>query len=125
MPEPAVPFEFVPELLYPLGVRIKPMFGVFAVYIGKKIMLVLRRQTKAPEKNGVWVASSGDHHESLQKEIPALREFSVGPRGGSGSGWLLIPEHAADFEEAVTKVCDQIKKGDLRIGRIPKPRKGK
>ena len=45
--------------------------------------------------------------------------------GKGETGWQMIHEDADDFEEAVTRVCRMILKGDERVGKIPKARKKK
>ena len=45
--------------------------------------------------------------------------------GKGETGWQMIHEDADDFEEAVTRVCWMILKGDERVGKIPKARKKK
>jgi len=39
--------------------------------------------------------------------------------------WQNIPVDEDDFEELVLKACELIRKGDARIGKIPKPKKKK
>ena len=68
-----VPFEFVLELIDRLYPRTKPMFGCTAVYIGSKIVFVLRERPDQTQDNGVWIATIKDHHESLRHDLPAIR----------------------------------------------------
>ena len=72
-----LPFNFVIDYLYPLQVVIKQMFGLFAVYVDDKIVLVLRQRSKSPETNGVWVATVREHHKSLRKDLPSLRPLVI------------------------------------------------
>ena len=67
--------------------------------------------------NGVWVATSTEHHESLKNNIPELGPFFIAGDERHGN-WLLIPADADDLEEAVIKVCEMISHGDARIGKL-------
>ena len=68
-PKTPVPHAFVLEELYPLHPITRAMFGCTAVYIGEKIMLALRDKPTATGDNGVWLATTHDHHESLRREV--------------------------------------------------------
>src|SRR5215216_842192 len=120
-----IPFEFVFDHLAPLDVTIKPMFGFFALYIDEKIILVLRQRKESPSKNGVWIATTIQHHESLKKDLPSMRSISKNHADPTETEWQVIPFDADDFESSVIKACEFIKRGDPRIGRIPKPGKPK
>jgi hypothetical protein len=115
-------FEFVLEQLYSADPITKPMFGCHAVYVGNKIVLILRRKEVNKTDNGVWIATTHEHHNSLKMDFPSMRSIAV---FGTESGWQNLPEDAHDFEEAAIKVCSLILKGDQRIGKVPKPRKKK
>ena len=116
----SIPFEFVLECLYSKSPVVKLMFGCHAVYIDEKIMFILRDREDVPEDNGVWIATTKDHHESLKKDFPSMRSISV---FGSGvTGWQILPVTSDGFEESVVKACELVLKGDIRIGKIPKPR---
>lgn len=120
-----IPFEFVFDHLTTLGVTVKPMFGLFALYVNEKLMLVLRERRDYPDTNGVWVATNREHHKSLKKDLPSLRPFSIYSKPVKQTEWQLLPVDSDDFESSVIKVCELIKRGDSRIGRIPKPRQCK
>lgn len=117
-----VPFEFVLDAISSLEPWTRPMFGCLAVYVGARIVLILRdKADKSPEKtrdNGVWVATTKEHHESLHREFPSMR--SIGVLGKEVTGWQVLPSDAADFEEAALRACDLILARDARIGKIPK-----
>jgi hypothetical protein len=117
----AVPYEFVLEALAPLRPLTRTMFGCLAVYVGDKIVLVLRGG-KADADNGVWLATSAEHHESLRRDFPNLRSIGV---LGAVTNWQILPADAADFEEAALKACELVLAGDPRIGKVPKPRRAK
>jgi hypothetical protein len=117
-----VPHEFVLEAIAPLSPRTNPMFGCLAVYVGEKIVLILRDKKDKTADNGVWLATTEEHHESLRAELPNLRSIAV--FGKKVTGWQVLPADAADFEEAAMRACELILAGDPRIGKIPKERKG-
>jgi len=116
----AVAFDFVLEELYTLEPTVKPMFGCHAVYVKEKIVLILRRKEHYPEDNGVWLATSREHHGSLKKDLPGMRTIAV--FGGAESGWQNLPANSEHFEEEVMKACNLILRGDPRIGKTPKRR---
>ncbi len=117
----SVPFSFAIENLYSLEPVVKSMFGAFAIYVGIKIVLILRN--KDDEDSGVWIATMQEHHASLKKEFSSMRTIKL---FGSGiSNWQILPLDADSFETDVNRVCELILKGDGRIGTIPKPKKKK
>ena len=118
-----VAFDFVVEELFAVNPTVKPMFGCHAVYVNDKIVLILRNKEGVTNDNGVWIATTHEHHESLRKDFPSMRTISV--FGGTESGWQNLPVGDENFEEAVMKLCKLILKGDPRIGKTPKPRKKK
>lgn len=117
-----IPFDFVLDDLMPFDVTLKPMFGMWAIYSGEKIMLILRQRKDHPETNGVWVATNQEHHKSLKSDVPSLCSISTYSDGTKETEWQLLPMSADNFEASVAKVCELIKHGDRRIGRIPKAR---
>jgi len=120
-----IPFTFVLDYLLQLDPVIKPMFGCYAVYVGEKIMLVLRDRKDMQEANGVWMATSREYHGSLKKDFPSMCSVFLLSDGKSETNWQMIPASADDFESSVIKCCEFILQNDHRIGRIPKPRKSK
>jgi hypothetical protein len=118
-PRKSVPHEFVLDALAPLSPHTRAMFGCLAVHIGEKIVLILRDRPKLPRDNGVWVATTSDHHESLRRELPMLRSIRL---LGTKTNWQNVPAEASDFEEGALRVCGMILAGDSRIGKIPKRR---
>jgi len=119
-----IPFDFVFDHLHPLEITTRPMFGCHAIYAGEKILLALRKKDNHTDSNGVWIATGKEHHASLKKELPSMKSIYILSEGKGETGWQMIPEDAADFEEAVIKICGLILKGDERIGKIPKRKKG-
>lgn len=113
-----IPFDFVFDYL-PIGITVKKMFGMHYIYLGKRIMLILRESVKQPELNGIWVATDKVHHASLKNDVPELGAFVLDGDDRHGN-WLLLRDDAEDFEGAVIQVCELIAHGDARMGRLPK-----
>lgn len=117
-----LPFDWVLGELESLGPTTNPMFGCTAIYVDEKIVFILRERPTRPEDNGVWLATTREHHASLRKELPSLR--SIGVLGGGGeTGWQILPAAGPDFEDEVLRACAMVLRGDARIGKIPKPKK--
>jgi hypothetical protein len=120
-PRKHFPHEFVLDAIAALSPRTNPMFGCLAVYIGDKIVLILRDKPAPDADNGVWLCTTEEHHESLHREFPNMRSIRV--LGKKVTGWQVLPVDAPDFEEAVLRACDLILARDPRIGKLPKPRR--
>lgn len=118
-----IAFNFILELLFPIEPVVKPMFGCHAFYVGEKIMLITRNKPQHPEDNGIWVALTADHLAGFKKEFPSLRTVQL--LGNKETLWQNLPAGAPDFEESISRICELIRKGDTRIGKIPKARKKK
>jgi hypothetical protein len=76
----SAPYPFIVEALAPLEPDVRPMFSGFAVYVGDKIVLMLRDSPKHPEDNGVWVVFSETADladPSIRKEFPSLRRIDL------------------------------------------------
>jgi len=112
-----VPHEFVLDAIAGLSPRTRPMFGCLAVYVEEKIVLILRDKPGGDPDNGVWLATTAAHHESLRREFPLMR--SIGVLGKAVTGWQLLPADAADFEAAALRACALVRQGDPRIGKVP------
>jgi hypothetical protein len=97
------------------------MFGCLAVYVKDKIVFALRDRRDEPEDNGVWLATTVDHHESLRKDFPNMR--SIGVLGKAVTGWQILPANADDFEDAALRACDFVLARDPRIGKVPGERR--
>lgn len=119
-PRKPVPHVFVLEALHPLKPVTRLMFGCTAVYVGPKIVLILRDSAGHTADNGVWIATTQEHHESLRTEFPNMR--SIGVLGKDVTGWQILPADAPDFEEAAFRACELILAKDSRIGKVPKRR---
>ena len=85
--------------------------------MGEKIVFALREKAGGDPDNGVWVATTPEHHASLRRELPSLRSITV--FGGGVSGWQVLPDDAPDFEESALRAVEMVLVGDPRIGKIP------
>jgi hypothetical protein len=117
----ALPYEFVLDALAPLSPVTRLMFGCQAVYVEDKIVLILRDRPKARKDNGVWLATTAAHHDSLRVDFPRMR--SIGLLGEKVTNWQILPADDPDFEESARYACELIRGGDPRIGKVPKPKK--
>lgn len=115
-----MPYEFILDHLGGGRVRVKPMFGHHAVYVGDKIVLFLIDKPDEVD-NGVCLATTADSIPVLAKEFPSLRHLET--YGPDAVDWRLLPANADDFEESVVRACELISNGDPRIGRLPKSRR--
>lgn len=117
----AVPHQFVLDAIAELSPTTRPMFGCLAVYVAEKIVLILRDHRDNASDNGVWLATSKDHHASLRREFPNMRSIEV--LGKGVTGWQVLPVDAPDFEEAALRACERILAADPRIGKVPGARR--
>lgn len=112
-----IPYDFVLEELAPLRPWTRPMFGCTSVYVGEKIVFILRDKEAPPEDKGVWIATTEEHHASLRGDFPQLRSIAL--FGDKVTGWQVLPENEEDFEESVLRACAFVRAGDARIGKVP------
>jgi hypothetical protein len=115
------PHAFVLEAIASVSPETRPMFGCLAVYVGDKIVCVLRDKRDATtDDDGMWLATTLEHHESLRRDFPNMRSIRV--LGKKVTGWQVLPASAPDFEEAALRACERILAGDPRIGKVPASR---
>lgn len=115
-----LPHEFVLDEIARLAPVTRPMFGCLAVYVEDKIVLILRDKPKSRADNGIWLATTTEHHESLRREFPRMRSIRV--FGKEPTQWQVLPADDPEFETAAIRACKLILARDPRIGRIPKRR---
>ncbi len=118
-----IPHAFVLDALSRLSPYTRPMFGCLAIYVKDKIVLILRDKPKNTADNGVWLATTQEHHQSLRREFPNMRSIQV--LGKRVTGWQVLPVDAPDFESAALRACELVLAGDARIGKIPGARASK
>jgi len=116
-----VPHEFVLDAIASLSPTTRPMFGCLAVYVQEKIVLILRDKPGQTADNGVWLATTEEHHQSLRRDFPNMRSIQV--VGKKLTGWQVLPADAQNFEEAALHACELILAGDPRIGKVPGARR--
>jgi hypothetical protein len=85
--------------------------------VENKIVLILRDKREGTADNGVWLATTAEHHESLRREFPNMRSIQV--LGRNVTGWQVLPADAPDFEEAALRACELVVTRDSRIGKVP------
>jgi hypothetical protein len=120
----SAPYPFILEALAPLEPEVRPMFSGFAVYVGEKIVLMLRDSQKQPEDNGVWLVFSETANladPGIRKDFPSIRLIKL--LGGKIAHWRLIPADNASFESEALHACELLLKHDVRFGRIPQSRR--
>ena len=118
-----VPHEFVLDAIASLSPRTRSMFGCLALYVQDKIVLILRDKPDPKADNGVWLATTEEHHESLRRDFPSMRSIQV--LGKKVTGWQVLPADAPNFEEAALRACELLLAGDPRIGNVPGKRRAK
>jgi hypothetical protein len=115
------PHEFVLSALAAVSSRTRSMFGCLAIYVEAKIVLILRDKHNDTADNGVWLATTEEHHESLRREFPNMRSIQIFRK--RVTGWQVLPADAPDFEEAALRACELVLSGDPRIGKVPKAKR--
>src|SRR5271157_624571 len=118
-----IPHAFVLDAISTLSLYTRPMFGCLAIYVKDKIVLILRDKPKSAADNGVWLATTQEHHLSLRREFPNMRSIQV--LGKRVTGWQVLPVDAPDFESAALRACELVLAGDPQIGKIPGARTSK
>jgi hypothetical protein len=123
-PKPKIPHSFVLEALEPLEPEVRRMFSGYAVYLGDRIVCMLRDHLKTPRDNGMWLvlAEQVDPADpGLRRDLPSLRRIET-LRNKIGH-WLLIPSDGPDFETEALHACALLLRHDARLGRIPQSRR--
>ena len=119
----SAPYPFILEALSSLEPEVRPMFSGFAVYVGDKIVLMLRDSPKYPEDNGVWLVFSETANladRGIHRDFPSLRLIRL--LGGKIGHWRLIPADSPTFESEALHACELLLKHDVRFGRVPQSR---
>ena len=114
----AVPHKFVLDAVAEVAPTTRAMFGALAVYVGDKIVFLLRQKPDDVQANGVWIATADGHDERLRSEFPNMRPVHI--MGKDINGWKLLAVDAQDFEESALRACELVVKRDPRIGKVPK-----
>jgi hypothetical protein len=122
----SAPYPFILEALAPLEPEVRPMFSGFAVYVGEKIVLMLRDSLKQPKDNGVWLVFSDTANladPGIRQDLPSLRLIDL--LGGKIAHWRLIPADSSTFESEALHACELVLKHDPRLGRVPQSRQAR
>jgi hypothetical protein len=127
-PQPAtrrrpIPHAFVLDALAAASPETRPMFGCLAVYVKDKIVFILRDRSDEPDDNGVWLATTEEHHKTLKKDFPTMR--SIGMFGHDVTHWQVLPADSDDFEEEALRACNLVLARDPRIGKVPGARRNR
>lgn len=117
-----VPFPFLLDELEALSPRVQPMFGSHGVYVGEKIVFILRDKGVDDMDKGVWVVFEKDQETATRRALPLLAPIAA---LGHVKGWLKLDARAPGFEEAVIHACALVRAGDARVGKIPESKKPK
>ena len=118
-----IPHEFVLSAVSELSPRTRSMFGCLAIYVEEKIVLILRDKSGENADNGVWLATTEEHHQSLRREFPNMRSIQIFRK--KVTGWQVLPADAPDFEEAALRAAELVTARDPRIGKVPGARRKK
>ena len=88
-----------------------------------EMLMFFQRRDKGDDgpDNGVWLATTIEHHESLRQEFPHMR--SIGVLGKDVTGWQILPATSPDFEESALRASELVMARDPRIGKVPKSKK--
>jgi hypothetical protein len=116
----SIPHNFVLDALVSLLPKTRSMFGCLAIYVEDKIVFLLRDKREPAADNGVWLATTEEHHESLRHEFPNMRSIQL--FGKKVTSWQVLPVDASDFEEAALHACELVLSKDPRLGKVPKSR---
>jgi len=118
-----IPHSFVLDAISTLSPYTRPMFGCLAIYVKDKIVFILRDKPTHAADNGVWLATTEEHYQSLRREFPNMRSIQL--LGKPIRGWQVLPGDAPDFESAALRACELVLAGDPRIGKVPGARASK
>jgi len=116
-----IPHQFVLDAIAAMAPYTRPMFGCLAVYVKDKIVLILRDKRENTADNGVWLATTEEHHKSLRREFPNMRSIQVFRK--PVTDWQVLPTDALDFEETALRACELVLAEDPRIGKVPASRR--
>ncbi len=112
-----LPFPFVLDELAPLDPVTRPMFGALGVYVGERIVMILRDKGPGDADRGVWLAFAPEHEASVVAVLPRLCAIEV--FRSKVAGWKKLAARSAEFEDDVGLVCRLLREGDERLGKVP------
>jgi hypothetical protein len=109
-----VPHDFVLQHLEALAPTTNPMFGCTAVYVGERIVFILRG--RGDTDDGVWVAYEPEREAEVMAALPTLTVIAAIPRA---RGWRKLAQSLPSFEEDVQRACAMVQEGDSMLGKVP------
>lgn len=115
-----IAFDFVLEQLAPLAPETRAMFGSTGVYLGERVVFILRK--KGDSDDGVWVAFETEAAAEVLALFPTLAPIE---RLGHVRCWRKLAADSDTFEEDVLRACALLRQGDTRLGKIPDRLKAK
>ncbi len=115
-------FPFFLEALSAVETSVKPMFGCHAIYVGAKIVAILRDREDFLVDNGIWVALEDVNKAAIKALFPELRDLNL--FGGGPTLWQNLPKTSLQFEAEALRLAEMISHKDPRIGKMP-VRKGR
>lgn len=105
-------YDFIIELLYPLELRKRKMFGVDAYYFEERMVFALREKDQNTQDNGVWVATKKEHHQKLRHHFKTIKSIeSIGIKS-----WLMLPASSDIFENEVQTLVHLLQNRSPLIG---------
>ncbi len=96
----------------------RKLFHTDAAYLDGRCYLSIAEGPQDPWR-GMLVATSQEHHDSLQEQFPQLRPHDVLGK------WLYLPLGNPDYEPVAMQLVELARKRDERLGVDPKPKKKK
>src|SRR5262249_55208421 len=96
-----LPYQFVLDELESLRPRVKRAFGLIYVYLGDRMLLLMRASDKLPSTNGIWLYTELQHLESLRREFPSVPRHHFWKSGRNA--WVILSANKGDFEEQAFK----------------------
>jgi len=115
-----IAYDFVLDALHDLGPTTRAMFGSTAVYLGERVVFILRK--KGDSDDGVWVAFDEDRVRDAIAALPNLTPIQRLPNVRS---WRKLAENHPDFEDDVLEACRIAADPGGPLGKIPVRQKKK
>ena len=115
-----IAYDFVLDALHDLGPTTRAMFGSTAVYLGERVVFILRK--KGDPDDGVWVAFDEDRTRDAIAALPNLTPIRRLPNVRS---WRKLAESDPHFEDDVLEACRIAGDPGGPLGKIPVRQKKK